>query len=1243
LDRAVLIDALAEREDCVTAPRGGFTDVGLHTCGLPRNTSWPLVVAVLQELLEDTHHEAFFRMAMAQMKLWLAELLAVSWPLSEQQEPTDHATRVNTCMQVLAAAVHEGAGLADEQTHIREGEQRKHDMGAFEARCVLVRAQLERAARLRAETLASEYHLPALSKSALHCTNPVLSPPEKTSPAQGPEGLSAARKKAEPNLGWLPAPPEDPSMTRLLTWLAQPKLQPGLGAASALLVLETVESAFFTKASDLMRTGRASKYLTDEAYSQSWVVKVERVVDKYRLVASSFRASKEATALLTVDRKSRELLVLWCAFCLVHRATVPFEFKVLGEYGVALRPEDLRHVVLSDKPAIEAAQHVTAYLLAYTKPEREVFSHRPKDVTFSMAGMHSLRSPSTRSLWASEQSAAASRQAEHWKVVQEKQATLRILDQELASLQSKLAAAIMNRGCYRTPSYPRTSAENDREYYKYHSQVTSLIQQKTSKQSEIKTTEVPPPAIFQPLPAEGAAAQPILFFLTMPTHFQVLSRLSFAAQQQLLPSSGTVAQPMSEEEIDVEAAIEQAPAKTVWRQYYLGTSTARHLSSAIETKVLLESDHTVPQSSHFSPSNVRLFSSPSTGIWHPDELRPRLLWTGGGFSLDQRGGFFNPFVSLPDAALVLSFTETLKPTHRSMQWAVAQHGAASLASRGNVAEARQDIKPDWLAGKPELFSFGAMRAYPNQQIRKVCIALRERSMPLDNPAVRRLLQSSLYHLGVLSNDANPRPVWRTDLEHHGGWEALRLELADLADELQNKPRQHASVLILGEIAAHASQWDVETRDVARSFGAIALAWAREEIESADASKLPQLRARRCIFSMYAIICHGAGELRPADVNALCEAMLLADYSRLFEDPSPLDAVVKELTVVTHEVLARRLPELLRALDADATPLTEAVRVVLEALTPPSLEWKRVEYKVNTTDVPTVCYEAVSKGTEPHLFSVNTQTGVILFDGLPPSRLPKTILDLPLYRRTFSDRNFEVVLTSSGVLETVCFQSGFKYEFFVDAQGNLVVREIDPNNVDAPLELLDGTLQGVEAWGGELPVRLQQMHSHWICRSMNTVVLRRTRFDRRAVQFILIHNTTLPHLWHHGVESLHNYAGNPGWLCFRVPDHQAGLSWLESTAYVDTFDQLVLPAESKVMHQQRPNDWLSTAIAASRLLPARSLETLLRAVLLETPLCDCQDSALADHCPWVCCRCCICCASLRRSPVWCTLSTLPTAR
>ena len=72
---AVLADALRtlDSDDTVAAaapltnPRGGFTDVGLHTGGVARDTAWPTLQAVAQALL----HPRLFRTAMVQLRLWL--------------------------------------------------------------------------------------------------------------------------------------------------------------------------------------------------------------------------------------------------------------------------------------------------------------------------------------------------------------------------------------------------------------------------------------------------------------------------------------------------------------------------------------------------------------------------------------------------------------------------------------------------------------------------------------------------------------------------------------------------------------------------------------------------------------------------------------------------------------------------------------------------------------------------------------------------------------------------------------------------------------------------------------------------------------------------------------------------------------------------------------------------------------------------------------------------------------------
>ena len=99
--QAVLQDALAKREEGVTPPRGGFTDVGLHTGGLPRNTSWPLVRAVLQSVLEPT----FYRHAMAQMQLWLAEMDAHAvLEAASAADLASHRRSIDSCMQADRSA-----------------------------------------------------------------------------------------------------------------------------------------------------------------------------------------------------------------------------------------------------------------------------------------------------------------------------------------------------------------------------------------------------------------------------------------------------------------------------------------------------------------------------------------------------------------------------------------------------------------------------------------------------------------------------------------------------------------------------------------------------------------------------------------------------------------------------------------------------------------------------------------------------------------------------------------------------------------------------------------------------------------------------------------------------------------------------------------------------------------------------------------------------------------------------------
>ena len=94
------------------------------------------------------------------------------------------------------------------------------------------------------------------------------------------------------------------------------------------------------------------------------------------------------------------------------------------------------------------------------------------------------------------------------------------------------------------------------------------------------------------------------------------------------------------------------------------------------------------------------------------------------------------------------------------------------------------------------------------------------------------------------------------------------------------------------------------------------------------------------------------------------------------------------------------------------------------------------------------------------------------------------------------------MLEDGVLHTVRRVFGCKYLFFFSPDGKLVIRELDPER-GVELELLHGTLAGLETWGQDLPERLKRMHSHWYSREAGRIVLRPIRFNERSVQFVLI--------------------------------------------------------------------------------------------------------------------------------------------
>ncbi len=153
------------------------------------------------------------------------------------------------------------------------------------------------------------------------------------------------------------------------------------------------------------------------------------------------------------------------------------------------------------------------------------------------------------------------------------------------------------------------------------------------------------------------------------------------------------------------------------------------------------------------------------------------------------------------------------------------------------------------------------------------------------------------------------------------------------------------------------------------------------------------------------------------------------------------------------------------------------------------------------------WEAVAEvpgGAGSDLYSVNLLDGTVLLNGAPPGRLPRTITAHPLFVRTFGpDTNFEVAARAGGALETSSRVRGRFYRFQLLAGARLLVTELDPEH-GVELELLECGGAGVEdegGWAAQLPVRLAELHSHWLSRKRGVLVLRPPGFLDRSCDFV----------------------------------------------------------------------------------------------------------------------------------------------
>lgn len=238
-----------------------------------------------------------------------------------------------------------------------------------------------------------------------------------------------------------------------------------------------------------------------------------------------------AASRMRADLHSRWLLIVWAAYCCIHASTGRTH-PLLLTYGVPLDFHDLRHLVLSDRPAVDAMLGVAAYLQAHTRPGRAVFTLRDGGLaTFELAASFAQHDARMMGIWRQELSDAEQRQRLHWDEVRRKQHLARKLEAQLATERAEKSRA---HAALEAAKHDYETADFDvRSFYKgilidkqrRHNDACTTCKY---AERELKEALKSPTPVIQPLPKDEQAALQWLFFLYMPRLFRCGRRGSIA-------------------------------------------------------------------------------------------------------------------------------------------------------------------------------------------------------------------------------------------------------------------------------------------------------------------------------------------------------------------------------------------------------------------------------------------------------------------------------------------------------------------------------------------------------------------------------------------------------------------------------------------------------------------------------------------------------------------------------------------
>lgn len=138
---------------------------------------------------------------------------------------------------------------------------------------------------------------------------------------------------------------------------------------------------------------------------------------------------------------SYKMLAAWIAFCWAHKAAERSIECFRMDYGPALHPDDLQHLILDDRSATEAAERVKSYL--QSRMQQAWFPFRHSKATLRLASQYGALSSEYKAIYEGEQKAAKRSIKERWIKISKIQSTLSKLDIDLETAKRHLEDARM--------------------------------------------------------------------------------------------------------------------------------------------------------------------------------------------------------------------------------------------------------------------------------------------------------------------------------------------------------------------------------------------------------------------------------------------------------------------------------------------------------------------------------------------------------------------------------------------------------------------------------------------------------------------------------------------------------------------------------------------------------------------------------------------------------------------------------